>query len=79
MTQGIFYGLPLATLRTHLETYLTAHLAIATGQQYSVAGRQLTRANLPYVQDTIKELQREIMRQEGRLKPRCTHADVRTP
>jgi hypothetical protein len=78
MAIGAFYGLPLATLRSHLEAYLAAHLAIAGGQQYSVAGRQLTRANLPYVQETIRSLQQEILRQEGRQKGRVTYADVRS-
>lgn len=78
MAIGAFHGLPLATLREHQTAFLAAQLAIANGQSYSVAGRTLTRANLKDVQDTLRALNQEIQRQEGKLKPRVTYADVRS-
>lgn len=74
-----YYGLPVATLNQHLEAYLAAHLAIANGQEYSYAGRSLTRADLADVQNTISLLQKEILRQQGRganSKPRCIIGSV---
>lgn len=55
--QGLFYGLPLATLQ-QLQTDFTACLtAIAVaGQSYTIAGRQFNRANLKEVKDTLAEI-----------------------
>ena len=78
MAIGAFTGIPLATLREHQTAYLAAHLAIASGQSYTIAGRSLNRANLPEIQNTLRELNTEIQRQEGRSKPRVTYADVRS-
>jgi hypothetical protein len=53
----------LAELQTELATYKTARDAILAGaQSYSIAGRQLTRASLEYIQSKIEDLESSIYR-----------------
>jgi len=64
--QKTFFGLPLATLEQLRLKYLACLEAIAVaGSSYSIAGRQFTRASLPEVQTTIKELNAAIENAKG--------------
>ena len=57
MAKGDFIGLPIATLTSLRDKYLTCLEAIAVaGTSYSIAGRSFSRANLGEVRDTIAEL-----------------------
>ena len=57
MAKGDFLGLPLATLTSLRDKYVTCLEAIAVaGASYSIAGRSFSRANLGEVRDTIAEL-----------------------
>ena len=57
MAKGDFIGLPLATLTSLRDKYVTCLEAIAVaGSSYSIAGRSFSRANLGEVRDTIAEL-----------------------
>lgn len=52
-----------AELQTELTAYRACRDAILSGaQSYSIAGRNLTRANLDYVQAHIDELEARIAR-----------------
>ena len=57
MARGDFIGLPLATLTSLRDKYITCLEAIAVaGSSYSIAGRSFSRANLGEVSSTIAEL-----------------------
>lgn len=61
--KGTFYGLDAATLASLKSKYITCLEAIAVaGQEYEIAGRKFTRANLPEVSAVIAELQAAIDR-----------------
>lgn len=64
--QGIYYGLPLATVQNIRTEALNAIEAILkTGASYSIGGRQLTRANLQELQNTVAETTAAIQRLSG--------------
>ncbi len=64
--QGTFFGLPLATLNTMLTNATAAYNAVlTTGASYTIGGRQLSRANLTQLSNTIAELQFAIQRASG--------------
>lgn len=46
-------GITLAQAEAQLASYLAAETAVLSGQSYSLAGRQLTRANLQFIQQGI--------------------------
>ena len=46
--------------KKRLQQYYDAEEKILRGQSYTIGSRQLTRANLIYVQSMIKELETEI-------------------
>lgn len=50
----------LTTAQAHLDAWLAADLALASGQSYSVAGRTVTRADAQSVADNIARWQRVI-------------------
>jgi len=76
MGSGAYYGLPLAWLTAELEKWKTAHSALAGGQSYEIAGRSLTRVDLPFVQSVLRDIQAEITRQADTSKPqRVSYAD----
>jgi hypothetical protein len=57
MASGSFVGLPLATLTSLRDKYVTCLEAIAVaGASYSIAGRSFSRANLGEVTNTIAEI-----------------------
>jgi hypothetical protein len=66
MAKGDFIGLPLTTLTSLRDKYITCLEAIAVaGSSYSIAGRSFSRANLGEVRDTIAELTLAIQQATG--------------
>jgi hypothetical protein len=53
-------ALTVAQLTTALTSYNACLLAISLGQSYEINGRQMTRANLREVRDTIDWLEKKI-------------------
>jgi hypothetical protein len=61
MARGDFVGLPVATLTSLRDKYVSCLEAIAVaGASYSIAGRSFTRANLAEVRTIIAELTHAI-------------------
>ncbi len=57
MAQGSFVGLPVATLTSLRDKFISCLEAIAVaGVSYSIGGRSFTRANLTEVRNTLEEL-----------------------
>jgi len=74
MAKGDFIGLPLTTLTSLRDKYVTCLEAIAVaGSSYSIAGRSFSRANLSEVRDTIAELTLAIQSGTGQ-RIRTTYA-----
>lgn len=46
-------GITIEIARKHLDIWLEAEAAVATGQSYSIGSRSLTRANLNEIRNTI--------------------------
>lgn len=46
-------GLDLATAQAHLDEWISADLAVAGGQAYTIGGRSLTRANVAEIRKNI--------------------------
>jgi len=66
MASGAFVGLPLATLTSLRDKYVSCLEAIAVaGASYSIAGRSFSRANLTEVRNTIEELSYAIKLADG--------------
>ena len=75
MAKGDFVGLPLATLTSLRDKYVTCLEAIAVaGASYSIAGRSFSWANLGEVRDTIAELTLAIQSANG-TRIRTTYAN----
>jgi hypothetical protein len=75
MAKGDFIGLPLTTLTSLRDKYITCLEAIAVaGASYSIAGRSFSRANLGEVRDTIAELTLAIQQATG-TRIRTTYAN----
>ena len=75
MAKGDFVGLPLSTLTSLRDKYVTCLEAIAVaGASYSIAGRSFSRANLGEVRDTIAELTLAIQSANG-TRIRTTYAN----
>jgi hypothetical protein len=75
MAKGDFLGIPLATLTSLRDKYVTCLEAIAVaGASYSIAGRSFSRANLGEVRDTIAELTLAIESANG-TRIRTTYAN----
>lgn len=53
-------ALALAIAQAHLDAWVAADLACASGQSYTIGDRQLTRANLPDIRDQIAFWQRTV-------------------
>ncbi len=49
-----------AAAQAHLDQWLAADLAVATGQSYSIAGRALTRVDTSTIRDQIAYWQRTV-------------------
>lgn len=68
-------GITQATAQTMLETWLEAEAAVSTGQSYSIANRQLTRANLKEIGERIAYWDAKVQSLDaGRTGPRITGA-----
>jgi hypothetical protein len=64
--QGIYYGLDLATVtQIRTDTLNAIEAILKTGASYSIGGRQLTRANLQELQNTVMECTAAINRLSG--------------
>lgn len=64
--QGLFYGLDAATLTAMQSQWQACLAAIATaGQNYSIAGRTFTRANLAEVAQMLAEVNSALQRANG--------------
>ena len=46
-------GIDLATAQAHLDSWLAAELAVASGQAYVIGNRQMRRADLPAIREEI--------------------------
>lgn len=46
-------GITLAQAQTQLDAYLAAETAVLAGQEYTIAGRRLVRADLELIQKGI--------------------------
>jgi hypothetical protein len=69
MIQGLFFGLPVATLQTMQTQWQACLTAIATAHQsYSIAGRSFTRANLAEVSSTLGEITAALNRAQGTVQ-----------
>ncbi|KEO84766.1 DUF6148 family protein [Tumebacillus flagellatus] len=55
----------LEQAQKHLETWMAAELAVATGQSYTIGTRSLTRANLKDIRDSITYWRGEVDRLSG--------------
>jgi hypothetical protein len=76
MVTGKFIHLPAATLATMLTEWNACLSAIATSHQaYSIAGRQITRANLDEVSNIVAEICYAQKLQAGTLQ-RVTYSDM---
>jgi hypothetical protein len=74
MAKGDFIGLPIATLNSLRDKYITCLEAIAVaGASYSIAGRSFSRANLSEVREIIAELTLAIQSASG-TRIRTTYA-----
>lgn len=79
-TAGKFFGLDAATLASLKEKFVTCLEAIAVaGQEYEIAGRKFTRANLSEVVDTLAEIQAAIDRNNGTRRITSTVAAFKSP
>ena len=62
-------GWTLEQARTHLNAYLEADLALATGKSYRIGSRNLTRADAAEIKERIQFWSNEVERLEaGRKK-----------
>lgn len=48
--------------KEHLQAWLEADLALATGKEYTIGNRRLTRANVQEVKDRINFWRNEVAR-----------------
>ncbi|MHB0998203.1 MAG: DUF6148 family protein [Armatimonadota bacterium] len=55
----------LDTARERLQMWLDAEAAVATGQSYRIGNRQLERANLADIRESIKYWQSQVNRLES--------------
>lgn len=53
-------GITLVQAQAHLDAWMAADLAVATGQAYTIGTRQLTRANSAEIQLNIQNWQRQV-------------------
>lgn len=62
--------LTLEQARQHLQVWLDADIALATGKEYRIGSRALTRADATEVKERIRFWSREVSRLQGKLR-RC--------
>lgn len=65
-------GITLAQAQSQLDAYLAAETTVLSGQAYSIAGRQMTRADLKAIQSGIsiwnERVQSLTRRSQGRSR-----------
>lgn len=57
--------------KEHLQAWLDADLALATGKEYRIGSRSLTRANVQEVKERINFWRNEVARLENRPRRRA--------
>ncbi len=55
-------AIELTTAQQHLDAWLAADLAVATGQAYKIGQRSLTRADAAEIKKSIKYWQAQVAR-----------------
>lgn len=63
-------GITLAQAEARLGEYLDAEAAVLTGQSYTIAGRQMTRADLKAIQTGIDLWNQRVQRLSSRATGR---------
>lgn len=53
------------TAKNRLQAYYDAEIAILSGQEYKIGTRQLKRADLQVIRDTIKQLEIQVAQYEA--------------
>ncbi len=61
-------GITMETAQKHLDIWLEAETAVATGQSYVIGSRTLTRANLTEIRNTIDYWNSKIAAMENLRK-----------
>lgn len=70
-------GITLVQAQAHLDAWMAADLAVATGQAYTIGTRQLTRANSAEIQLNIDNWSRKVQqltRGNGGMRVRYGYA-----
>lgn len=57
--------------KDHLQAWLKADLALATGKEYRIGSRKLTRANVAEVKERINFWRNEVARMERKPRRRA--------
>jgi len=65
------HDVPIYEAKEHLQAWLEADLALATGKEYTIGNRRLTRANVQEVKDRINFWRNEVARLENRPRRRA--------
>lgn len=58
-------GITIEIAQKHLDTWLEAEMAIATGQSYTIGSRRLDRANLTEVRNAITYWQNQLQKAQN--------------
>lgn len=58
-------GITIEIAQKHLDTWLDAEMAIATGQSYTIGSRRLDRANLTEVRNAITYWQNQLQKAQN--------------
>lgn len=61
-------GITLETAKNHLDIWMDAELAVATGQSYTIGSRTLTRANLTEIRNAIDYWNKKVIALENAKK-----------
>lgn len=70
-------GITIETAKKHLDMWLDAEAAVATGQSYSIGSRSLTRANLSEIRNTITYWNNKVAELENASKNKVRNRIIR--
>lgn len=70
-------GITIETAKKHLDMWLDAEAAVATGQSYSIGSRSLTRANLSEIRNTITYWNNKVAELENASKNKGRNRIIR--
>lgn len=70
-------GITLTIAKKHLESWLEAELSVINGQSYAIGSRNLTRANLSEIRNTIEYWQNKVTTLENAEKRKGRNRVVR--